>query len=150
MGNFVSTAFKGVCLAKLRPDASSWLNVSSKFEGKVVTHNIQTTCGEHCKKWAQLHRVKASAVKGLQKIGVAVHNGFYCRLQKELLVFLLNLKINAVCGVFISLLEMRMHGLSSRKVSGKMRIQLRIASGITIGGKYQPTENRYWRCLLGN
>lgn len=73
-------------------------------------------------------RVKAGAVKGLQKIGVAVHSSFYCRLQKELLVFLLNLKIIAVCGVFRSLLEMKMHSSSPLKVCGKMRIQLRITT----------------------
>lgn len=42
MGSFVRAAFKCACLAKLRLDASSWPNVSSKFEGKMVTYNIQT------------------------------------------------------------------------------------------------------------
>lgn len=50
MGSFVRAAFKCACLAKLRLDASSWPNVSSKFEGKMVTYNIQTMCGVHWKK----------------------------------------------------------------------------------------------------
>lgn len=110
------------------------------------SHTIFKQCVVYIEKkkknwWAQLHRVKPGAVKDLQKIGVAVHNSFYCRPQKELLIFLLNLKIIAVCGVFVSLLEMRMHSSSPLKVRAKMSIQLRITTEITIGGKYQPTVN---------
>lgn len=53
-----------------------------------------------------------------------------------------------VRGALISLAEAGKHGLSPLRVSGKL--QLRTASGITIGGKYQPTQSRRWRYLPGN